>query len=135
MELLVINIHAINFNIGLDGFKEQMRCIAEAITEHDGPVIVAGDFNTWSEARLDILSKLAREMKLEKVDFGPDADDITARFGNALDHIFICKESLEVVSGSQDVIADIESSDHSPLFVELRLKDIHPGRRVISKIF
>jgi len=121
-ELLVINIHAINFNIGLDGYKEQMRCIAEAIMDHDGPVILAGDFNTWRKARFDLLSKLAREMKLEKVDFGPDADHIAAVFGNTLDHIFISRESLEVVNGSQDVIAGIKPSDHSPLFVELRIK-------------
>lgn len=123
-ELLVINIHAINFNIRLDGYKEQMRCIAGAIMEHDGPVILAGDFNTWSEARLNLLNKLAGDMKLEKVNFGPEADDITAVFGNSLDHIFICKERLEVVHGSQDVIANIEPSDHSPLFVELRIKDM-----------
>ena len=131
LELLVINIHAINFNIGLDGFKEQMRCVADAITAHDGPVILAGDFNTWRDARLDHLSELARDLRLEKVDFGPDAEHIADMFGNALDHIFISGESLEVVSGSQDVIADVKPSDHSPLFVELRLKDINPDRRLM----
>ena len=120
-ELLLINIHAINFNIGLDGFKEQMRCIAEAITEHNGPVIVAGDFNTWRQDRLDILNELALDMKLEKVDFGSDADNIMTVFGNTLDHIFISKDRLEVVNGSQDVLA-VKPSDHSPLFVELRIK-------------
>jgi len=43
-------------------------------------------------------------------------------FGNTLDHIFISRKNLEVVKGSQDVIAGIKSSDHSPLFVELRIK-------------
>ena len=121
-ELLVINIHAINFNIGLDGYKDQMRCITAAIEDHDGPVIVAGDFNTWRKGRYDLLSKLARDMKLEKVDFGSDADHIAAVFGNPLDHIFISRETLEVVNGTQDVIAGIKPSDHSPLFVELRIK-------------
>ena len=121
-ELLVINIHAINFNLGLDGYKDQMRYITAAIMDHDGPVIVAGDFNTWRKARYDLLNKLARDMKLEKVDFGSDADHIAAVFGNTLDHIFISRKNLEVVKGSQDVIAGIKSSDHSPLFVELRIK-------------
>jgi len=121
-ELLVINIHAINFNIRLDGFKEQMRCIAAAIMEHDGPVIVAGDFNTWRGDRLELLAKLAAKMRLEKVDFGADADHIAAMFGNTLDHIYISRDTLEVIDGTQEVIADIKPSDHSPLFVELRLK-------------
>jgi endonuclease/exonuclease/phosphatase (EEP) superfamily protein YafD len=125
-ELLIINIHAINFTFGLDGFKEQMRCVAEAVAGHDGPVILAGDFNTWRDERYDILNNLARDMQLKKVDFGPDEDHIADVFGNTLDHIFISTNSLEVVSGSQDVIADIKPSDHRPLFVELRIKVIKP---------
>lgn len=122
LELLVVNIHAININITLDGFKEQMRYIAEVVMRHDGPVILAGDFNTWREARFDHLSKLVKEMKLVKVDFGPHEDFVATMFGNPLDHIFISKDTLEVIKGSQDVIVDIKSSDHTPLFVELRIR-------------
>jgi endonuclease/exonuclease/phosphatase (EEP) superfamily protein YafD len=122
LELLVVNIHGINIKIDLDGFKEQLRYIAEVVMRHDGPVILAGDFNTWSEARLDHLSKLVKEMELVKIDFGSKADYVETMFGNPLDHIFISKEKLEVIKGSQDVIVDIKSSDHSPLFVELRIR-------------
>lgn len=122
LELLVVNIHGININIDLDGFKEQIRYIAEVVVRHDGPVILAGDFNTWREARLDHLSKLVKEMELVKIDFGSNADYVETMFGNPLDHIFISKEKLEVIKGSQDVIVDIKSSDHSPLFVELRIR-------------
>lgn len=122
LELLVVNIHGININIDLDGFKEQIRYIAEVVMRHDGPVILAGDFNTWKEARLDHLSKLVKEMELVKIDFGSNADYVETMFGNPLDHIFISKEKLEVIKGSQDVIVDIKSSDHSPLFVELRIR-------------
>jgi len=122
LELLVVNIHGINFNIDLAGFKEQIRYIAEVVMRHAGPVILAGDFNTWREARLDHLSKLVKEMELVKIDFGSKADYVETMFGNPLDHIFISKGKLEVIKGSQDVIADIKSSDHSPLFVELRIR-------------
>lgn len=121
-ELLIVNVHGININIDLDGFKEQIRYIAEVVMRHDGPVILAGDFNTWREARLDHLSKLVEEMELVIVDFAPNADYIGTMFGNPLDHIFISKEELEVIKGSQDVMMDIKSSDHTPLFVELRIK-------------
>jgi len=122
LELLVVNVHGININIDLDGFKEQIRYIAEVVMRHDGPVILAGDFNTWREARLDHLSKLVKEMKLVKIDFGSNADYVETMFGNPLDHIFISKEKLEVIKGSQDVIVNIKSSDHRPLFVELRMR-------------
>jgi len=121
-ELLVVNIHGINIKIDLDGFKEQLCYIAEVVMRHDGPVILAGDFNTWREARLDHLSKLVNKMGLIKIDFGSKADYAKTMFGNPLDHIFISKENLEIIKGSQDIIADIKSSDHSPLFVELRVR-------------
>ena len=89
LELLVVNIHGINFNIHLDGFKEQIRYIAEVVMRHDGPVILAGDFNTWREARRDHLSELVKEMELVKIDFGSKADYVETMFGNPLDHIFI----------------------------------------------
>lgn len=61
-------------------------------------------------------------MKLEKIAFGSETDYIATRFGNPLDHIFISREKLEVVKDSQNVIEDIRSSDHSPLFVELMIR-------------
>ena len=122
LELLVVNVHILNFNIDLCGFKEQLRYIAEVVMRHDGPVILAGDFNTWSGARLDHLGKIVKEMKLVKIDFGPNADYVKTMFGNPLDHIFVSKEKLEVIEGSQDVIFNIKSSDHSPIFVELRVR-------------
>jgi endonuclease/exonuclease/phosphatase (EEP) superfamily protein YafD len=121
-ELLVVNIHGIDFKIDLDEFKDQISYVAGAVMEHDGPVIMAGDFNTWSEDRLKHLYKIVKELELVKIKFGSKSDYVKTIFGNPLDHIFISKEKLEVVKGSQDVILDIKSSDHYPLFVELRIR-------------
>ncbi len=121
-ELLVVNIHGINFKVDLDEFKDQISYVAGAVMEHDGPVIMAGDFNTWSEDRLKHLYKIVKELELVKIKFGSKSDYVKTIFGNPLDHIFISKEKLEVVKGSQDVILDIKSSDHYPLFVELRIR-------------
>jgi endonuclease/exonuclease/phosphatase (EEP) superfamily protein YafD len=120
-ELLIVNIHGINFKIGLDEFKEQIRFVAEAIIQHDGPVIMSGDFNTWRKDRLKHLEKMTNELNMVKIDFGAKSDNIKTKFSNPLDHIFISKK-LQVVKGSQDVIVDINSSDHSPLFVELKIR-------------
>jgi len=121
-ELLVVNIHVINYKLGLDEFKEQLRYIAEFVMGHDGPVIMAGDFNTWSEDRLQHLDKVIKEMGLIKITLGSKSNHVETMFGNSLDHIFISKEKLEVVEGSQDVMADINSSDHKPLYVEVKIR-------------
>jgi endonuclease/exonuclease/phosphatase (EEP) superfamily protein YafD len=121
-ELLVVNIHGINFKFGLNEFKEQLRYIAEFVKGHEGPVIMAGDFNTWSKDRLDHLDRIAKELELVKAPFGSKSDHISTVAGNPLDHNFVSKETLEVVEGSQDVLVDINSSDHKPLFVEVRIR-------------
>ncbi len=121
LELLVVNIHGINFKIGLDEFKEQLGYVAEFVLGHDGPVIMAGDFNTWSENRRDHLDRIAEKMNLEKVEFGSKTEYIATKFGNPLDHIFFSREKLDVVKDSQNVFEDIKLSDHSPLFVEFMI--------------
>lgn len=121
-ELLVINIHGINFKIGLDEFKEQLSFIAALVLVHDGPVIMAGDFNTWSEKRRGYLDKIAEKMGLIKISFDCQSNDVETSFFNSLDHIFIHEEKIKVVNGSEDVIMDIHSSDHAPLFVELKIR-------------
>ena len=66
-ELLIVNIHGINFKINLDEFKEQIRFVAGAIMQHNGPVIMAGDFNTWRKDRIEHLNKIANELNMEKI--------------------------------------------------------------------
>ena len=121
LELLIVNIHCINFKIDLNEFKEQIRYVAGEVMAHDGPVIMAGDFNTWSKNRLEHLDMIVKELELVKITFSSKSNYVKTAFGNPLDHIFISKEKLEVVKGSEDVIAAINSSDHKPLFVELRI--------------
>lgn len=119
--LLVINIHAINFKITLQDFKEQLRALADLVTTHHGPVIFAGDFNTWRSARQQHLDQIADELKLKKVDFG---DGVKAVFGNPLDHIYYSANAFDFIEGSAKVLSadEVKSSDHRPLLVTLRFK-------------
>jgi endonuclease/exonuclease/phosphatase (EEP) superfamily protein YafD len=51
--LLVANVHLLTFErLGTSNFQAQLADLEGAIAAHDGPMIVAGDFNTWSHERL-----------------------------------------------------------------------------------
>jgi endonuclease/exonuclease/phosphatase (EEP) superfamily protein YafD len=53
-QLLVINTHAMNFNFG-QPFRSQIEATVRMIEGHVGPMIWAGDFNTWSKGRRSFL--------------------------------------------------------------------------------
>ncbi len=68
---LVINIHALNAAKDYKHF-EQLREIEKVIAAHDGPVLFAGDFNSWQKDRLDYLEDMKRRHNLKEVTFFPD---------------------------------------------------------------
>lgn len=43
--LLLINVHALNFT-GIEAYRQQLNEIFDLVRHHEGPAIVAGDFNT-----------------------------------------------------------------------------------------
>lgn len=112
--LLVVNAHAINFTITLAAFERQLGEISRVLAQHDGAVILAGDFNTWRRARQSSLDDLASGFDLRPVAF---VDDRRTRFlGLPLDHIYV--RGLDVVrSESLESVA----SDHNPMRVRLAM--------------
>lgn len=62
--LMVVNIHAVNFSLGVDVYSKQLLPIGDQIAHHSGPVIMAGDFNARSRRRMNALYRFAREMSL-----------------------------------------------------------------------
>jgi endonuclease/exonuclease/phosphatase (EEP) superfamily protein YafD len=117
-ELLVLNIHAINF-VGFWKFISQVQQLEFAILSHDGPVILSGDFNTWNKKRTNILDKILTESGLEKVQFHDDhkKNIKSFLFNNPLDHIYY--RGLEVETPPQAL--KTKSSDHNPLLVKFKL--------------
>ncbi len=113
--LLVINLHGVNFTLGSVDFKEQLAASSRLIAAHSGPVIFAGDFNTWNAARKTALNDLASELELEAVAF---ADDQRVRvLGYAMDHILV--RDLQVLASQ---VHPVQSSDHNALSVTLAVK-------------
>lgn len=113
-ELLVINLHAVNFCLGMRAYHRQLKGIVEVLREHRGPVIFAGDFNTWHPARERLIREVAQVFRLEEVEF--EEDHRTRVFGQCLDYIFT--RDLKTVEARSQAVA---SSDHNPLLATFTL--------------
>lgn len=119
--LLVANIHGINFTLGVKAYSRQIEKLYDLIKHHNGPVVLAGDFNTWSDKRMRIVEGLAQRLSLASLDY--TNQNRTSVFGNALDHVFY--RGLEPVEHDT---WHVTSSDHNPTRVSFRLKSYYlPG--------
>ena len=115
-ELWVANLHGINFTLGTATFREQLESLAEVLHAHTGPLVLAGDFNSWSDRRIDILRQVAARLRLKPVTL---ADDRRTRFMDyPLDHVFY--RGLEVISADS---VGVSSSDHNPIRVRFRVPE------------
>lgn len=108
--LLVLNTHVVNFTT-TSAFRRFLAELMGLIESHDGPLLLAGDFNTWSEPRRLSLLETLRQAHLLPVDFHEDPRHLK------LDYVFLRDLSLR----SARVRTDIKSSDHYPLEIELHL--------------
>lgn len=114
MPLLVVNVHAINF-VSLEKFGRQMKQVVEAIGDHKGPVILAGDFNTWSVSRYRDLLALTGEMGLHEAKLARKGR--LSHMNKHLDHVFYKGLTLE----SAEVLMHVRSSDHYPITAKFKL--------------
>ena len=108
--LMVVNIHAVNFSLGVDVYSKQLLPIGDQIAHHSGPIIMAGDFNAEPSTH-DALYRFAREMSLREVRFSDDQRK--KAFGRPLDFVFY--RGLSVHDAS---VLVTRASDHNPLLVE-----------------
>jgi len=115
--LLIVNVHAINFALGLDAYTAQFEAIGRVIASHRGPLIVGGDFNTWSEQRTQWLEGFLGQFGLAGISFDPDYR--TAIFSRPIDHVYV--RGLEVISSR---VIQVDTSDHNPLWIRVKLYDI-----------
>ncbi|PFG55592.1 endonuclease/exonuclease/phosphatase (EEP) superfamily protein YafD [Vibrio sp. ES.051] len=113
--LAVINVHAINFTVGMQEYVSQLTFLEMLLKNHTGPVLFAGDFNSWSESRVDAMSKVLKAASLKEVTFSPDhrTQFIT---GLPLDHVFYRGLTLKYAKAPQS-----DASDHNPLLMSFDL--------------
>ena len=118
--LLAVNTHLINF-VETSKFQAQLQEIEAIIAQHQGAVILSGDFNTWNYSRWQLLLQMTAKLGLKPVDFPFVEAKKIKRFllSPPLDYIFY--RGLKQKTFNAQVIDNISSSDHNPLLVELSI--------------
>jgi len=114
-KLLVANIHGINFTLGVEAYRKQLQKLYDSIVHHDGPMIVAGDFNSWSRERVLQMQYFVDRLALLKIEYV--INNKTHVFGNAIDHVFY--RQLKLVNNE---VIQVSSSDHNPISVSFRFQ-------------
>jgi len=116
LELLVANIHAVNFTMGGSAFQRQSDRLENILAAHRGPLIVSGDSNTWNSGRMSRINAMAERLELTAVIF--DENHRSQFFGHYIDHIYY--RGLEAKNAR---IPLVSTSDHNPLTVVFKLAD------------
>jgi endonuclease/exonuclease/phosphatase (EEP) superfamily protein YafD len=98
----------VNFSFGTGAFEKQFEEIRQVLDDHDGPIILSGDFNTWRGKRTQIVEDLATSLGLIAIDF--EKDHRVRIFGNVLDHIYV--RGLHTLDANTEVV---DTSDHNPM--------------------
>lgn len=109
--LLVVNVHAINF-VTLPTYVEYLKQVYAAVESHQGPMILAGDFNTWSPGRLRNVFGMAKRLGLWQIPLPENHKMLN------LDHVFV--RGLNTIKIYD--LHRINSSDHVPLLLDLEFQ-------------
>ena len=128
--LLAVNVHLLNFEVwSLKNIAHQLEDLKKIMAAHQGPIVMAGDFNTWNQKRLDLIKKVTRDVKLKEVtDFpeGRTTGDTKSDYWNKaldvdrdlpLDRVFFL--GFDPTSAR---VLNFDTSDHQPIQVKLKLQ-------------
>jgi len=128
--LLALNVHLLNFEVwSLKKISHQLEGLKTIMSNHDGPIIMAGDFNTWNKNRLKLVKKITRDVKLKEVTDFPDGrttGDTSFKFWNdvlgiegslPLDRVF-----FRGFKPTAARVLEYDTSDHRPILVKLKLR-------------
>lgn len=122
--LLIANIHGINF-VTNSTFFEQVNQVVQAIEKHDGPLIFAGDFNTWNDGRMKYLTEACKKLGLTHLQFKEEPRSL------ALDHVFY-RNLLPIQS---KILSEVRSSDHYPLSITFKTVPVKTRSNILISDF
>lgn len=107
-KLLVLNMHAINF-VSVTKYIQQLNQLSLALEGHTGPIILGGDFNTWTPTRLQHFQKITNKARL--VEAPMQRQRKLSQMNQHLDHLFYRGLKLRSVAS----LSHYQSSDHAPI--------------------
>ena len=109
--LMVVNVHATLMRLKPVAIEEMEHLLGH-LPEHDGPMIFAGDFNTFTNGYLTAISSVLSKLELTYVPIPGDPRPRT----QALDWVFA--RGLTVTRAYVDTT--IRNSDHFPVLIDFR---------------
>ncbi|KUI98438.1 endonuclease/exonuclease/phosphatase family protein [Vibrio sp. MEBiC08052] len=112
--LAVVNVHAINFSLGIEAFQGQLQQLTQQLASHQGPILFAGDFNSWSDARIQLINQMMTSLSMQEVLF--THDQRRQFLSHPLDHVFYRGLILNQAS-----VVQTTASDHNPIQVSFSL--------------
>lgn len=112
--LVVVNMHSINFSLSLGTYRAQLAAVGKVLADHRGPIVFAGDLNTWTAGRDAAVHDTATALGLTEISFAEDKRKLF--FGKQLDHIFI-----RGLGFTASAAIPVTSSDHNPVRATLRV--------------
>ncbi|MCG9596644.1 endonuclease/exonuclease/phosphatase family protein [Vibrio sp. Isolate25] len=115
--LAVVNIHAVNFTYGTKEYQNQLGTLVTELTQHTGPIVIGGDFNSWSEQRLKVMKQVLDALEMEEASYEPD-NRTQFMTGLPLDHVFY--RGLTLIKAEAP---ESDASDHNPIEVTFQLTD------------
>ena len=128
--LLAINVHLLAFERwGTSGIRSQLEDLKTVMKEHAGPIVLVGDFNTWSQTRLDLVQDVANELNLTEVTGFPPGRKTAGKEASFLNWLFGIEEDLPLdrvyyrgFTHHSAKVLTYESSDHRAIQVTLVLE-------------
>ena len=112
--LAVVNLHSVNFAWGTASYQKLWQEVARILAPHTGPLIVAGDFNTWSAARMAVVADTMARLNLRAVTFRNDTR--STFWGRIVDHIY-----YRGLTQMESAVGNVTTSDHHPLVVKFKV--------------
>jgi endonuclease/exonuclease/phosphatase (EEP) superfamily protein YafD len=128
--LLAINVHLLAFERwGTSGIGSQLDDLKVVMEAHPGPTIMVGDFNTWSQKRLDLVRELAVDLNLQEVTSFPGGRKTADKQASFLNWLLGIEEELALdrvyyrgFSHHSAKVLPYDSSDHRAIEVTLVLE-------------
>jgi endonuclease/exonuclease/phosphatase (EEP) superfamily protein YafD len=107
--LHVVNMHGINF-VSFKVFRQELFKVERLLQSCEGAIIVSGDFNNWSQRRIQALQSFGQGLSLETA-LVQEAHHIKRVFSKPIDHIFY--RGLKLIHA--EAINTKKVSDHNPI--------------------